>query len=49
MDEWIEYYSSKNTLHLMDEYDKFGYTPLHYASKFNRYDILVALVDAGAG
>ena len=33
----------------LNERDSFGYAPLHYAAKFNRYDILVMLVEAGAG
>lgn len=37
------------TVSKLDERDTFGYTPLHYAAKFNRYLILVKLVEAGAG
>lgn len=33
----------------LNEKDSYGYTPLHYAAKFNRYSILKKLVEAGAG
>jgi ankyrin repeat protein len=43
---WISVLRDESQL---NERDNFGYAPLHYAAKFNRYNILVMLVEAGAG
>ena len=45
VEDWL---SLPNERHL-DEKDSYGYTPLHYAAKFNRCSILKKLVEAGAG
>ena len=50
VNEWIAFFSSKQAPpFFFDRLDKYGYSSLHYAAKFNRYDILVALIEAGAG
>ncbi len=50
MNEWINYCKSNRArASYIDQLDRFGYTPLHYAAKFNRFDILATLIEAGAG
>lgn len=39
----------RDDLSKLNKRDDFGYAPIHYAAKFNHYNILVKLVDAGAG
>ena len=46
--QWISLLTGKDVSKL-NKKDSFGYTPLHYAAKFNRYNVLVKLVEAGAG
>ena len=48
MDQWIRLLSDSNAVQLNSK-DKYGYAPLHYAAKFNRFKILVKLIEAGAG
>jgi len=46
VDQWIKFLTSESGLNALDS---FGYAPLHYAAKFNRFKILKKLVEAGAG
>lgn len=48
VDQWIHLLSGPDASDL-NKKDSLGYAPLHYATKFNRYKILVKLVQAGAG
>jgi ankyrin repeat protein len=48
VDEWIRIH--RNDLSKLNKRDDdFGYAPIHYAVKFNNYNVLVKLVNAGAG
>ena len=44
---WIEL-SKRTPLSFIDRLDKAGYSPLHYATKFNHYSVLDTLIEAGA-
>ena len=51
--EWIAYlnsrFSSVEKLKELNSQDVIGYTPLHYAAKFNCFKILQKLEEEGAG
>ena len=46
MEQWISFLKTDNSA--LSKKDSFGYAPVHYAAKFNRFKILVKLVEAGA-
>ena len=37
----------RNEIGKLNELDKNGFAPIHYAAKFNRYDIMTKLVGRG--
>lgn len=47
MEQWIRVFAKD--IPELNKKDSFGYAPIHYATKFNRFKVLVKLVEAGAG
>ena len=47
VDAHIKYYFRKGEVEKLNKHDKNGYAPIHYAAKFNRYDIMKKLVTTG--
>lgn len=45
--EWIEYNSRKQQQNRNHGYDKYGFTPIHYAAKFNQLEIIKLLYKKG--
>ena len=47
MDAHINFFVGKREFDKLNKWDSNGYAPIHYAAKFNRYDIMKKLVGAG--
>ena len=47
VDAHIQYFFRKSEVDRINKLDSEGFAPIHYAAKFNRYDIMRKLVDGG--
>lgn len=47
VDAHINYFLGNNHIDRLNKRDTNGYAPIHYAAKFNRYDIMKKLIGAG--
>ena len=47
VDAHIQYFKKRNETDRLNKVDREGFAPIHYAAKFNRYDIILKLVGAG--
>lgn len=47
VDAHIQYFLGKGQIDRLNKRDTNGYAPIHYAAKFNRYDIMKKLIGAG--
>ena len=47
VDAHITHFFRRNEVHKINKLDANGFAPIHYAAKFNRYDIMKKLVAGG--
>ena len=47
VDAHIQYFLGRGQIEQLNKRDTNGYAPIHYAAKFNRYDIMKKLIGAG--
>ena len=47
VNQHINYFLGNNHIDRLNKLDTSGFAPIHYAAKFNRFDIMKRLVGAG--